>query len=166
MQTTRARMKARKLVFALILVVITSTFSGGCGKRANMGSSLKEEIAALKSGDFLEVRWAQREILANGSVALGELFTTARESNDAQQVGLCSYLIGEIDKETYKRVLTELTVPSRICLILRYPNNPAVKSLAADDRKQIAAHFENIRNMITKDERTCIEAVMPALKDD
>ena len=130
-------------------------FIAGCGG-FQTSSSLEMNITDLKSRDFHKLRQAQSKITAEGQTALPKLSQVARSSDNEQQVALCCYLIGTIDKNAYKTILIDLAIPEKLCTVLRYPCPKAISSLSQEQRREIESHFASISAALSKDEAACI----------
>lgn len=146
----------------LVLVSAAACWIAGC-QGSSPGSRLDQRIEDLRSTNFDTVRRAQAEIKTAGTTALRRLSEVGRTSDNAQQAGLCCYLVGEIDPGAYLKLLLEMAVPGRVCTTLRYPNLPAIRSLPPEQRQNLNTHLQSIAAKVTKEEAACTEPVIKTL---
>jgi hypothetical protein len=118
---------------------------------------LERNIADLRSDDFHVSRSAQSQIVSEGKLALPLLFDTVNTSTNSDQPALCCYLIGQIDCESYASALKQFAVPGKLCSILQYPNQVAIKKLPQEQRKDLLSHFIKLDTQVSKEESKCIQ---------
>ena len=158
-------MNTTQLTLRLSLVLLTSTVCWTPGCRRSQGtSSVERDVAELRSSDFHILRRAQAAITAEGLRALPILLQTARSSDSEQQIGLSCYLIGTIDRQAYLKHLSKLALPGRLCAVLRYPNSEAIQSASSGQKLEFEAHFGRMASQMSKEEISCVEKMMEALK--
>jgi hypothetical protein len=150
-------------LLVLILIFEMACLLVAC-RKTNASPSLEQSIADLCSSDFHTLRKAQSQIVSHGQSALPSLLQIVHSSDNTQQVALCSYLVGTIDNESYKKALLEFAVPGKICTVLSYPNTDAIKSLSAAQKQELKSHFEQMSPTVTNDEVVCLKKLIQSLK--
>ena len=124
---------------------------------------IEASIASLRSADFQTSRQAQVAIVSAGKLALPLLLEQVRSSENQQQVALSFYLVGELDSATYAKALLETGVLTKLCLLLRYPNQEAIKRLSGIQHKELQRHLKECARGGTTEERTCLEKILEAM---
>jgi hypothetical protein len=121
---------------------------------------LRREIARLSRSEFETQRNAQNRIIQRGVAALPELLAALDTAEDEKQKALVCYLIGAIDPMSYKQVLLSSNSTQNVCIVSRYLNKDAIRSLQREECESIIQHYRRLSSTLNEEHRKCAESII------
>ena len=126
---------------------------------------VRRDISALASPTFGIKRHAQNRIVRQGVSALPELLAAFDTTHDEQQKALICYLIGSIDPARYGQILLSSNAAQNVCVISRYLNKEAVRSMRKEERDAIAKHYRDFAGSLSHEQRNCATSVIQQIEE-